>query len=494
MKQKEFSEYFHNYLKNHSLRDIEVQDVTHPDPFDPYMFTELALHLSCFPQIRRKIANIYNRRPADGDGKTIEELEEAETLLPADAVEPYRQMLEIYRCDKHNDLINDIMQLSENVFVYGDAAYGKDPLFAYVTGDFVMFEQMPLYVYLYWNGQIIESDGSNTDYVYADPFITSEKAFEKLSKPANRFPKQNVSAAVVDKDRYAVYRREIERHLQESNKKNKTTLIGTSPEGTGIDRANRYSFATESLLTIASDMGINLYPALQPNMETDELHEAFCRYCGDIEKKDTMFASVSFSVALIRLIKLLQAEQKYAPPKEIKTTEIVEKVVVKEVQAKEPEDVQALRRKIKNLQSLLDEERQKNRDLMELIPEDTEVIPETPLSPLFTEETAVADGKTIAEMAAAVDESKIIFVSGHGSWIQKMKEVFKDASFIDAFEYTRMTPGIFSGKKHIFYNVNWSDHGMYYSAERLKDEDARIHFIRNNNTLLCVKEVYDATR
>lgn len=101
-----------------------------------------------------------------------------------------------------------------------------------------------------------------------------------------------------------------------------------------------------------------------------------------------------------------------------------------------------------------------------------------------------AGGISQEEMKKEIRKKKLLFVGGHPSWQNAMKNEFPGFRFLDPKEYTAATSAVFKGIDLIIYNVNWNNHGMYYKCLKQKGNNSRFVFIRSNNVKRTILNLY----
>lgn len=184
----------------------------------------------------------------------------------------------------------------------------------------------------------------------------------------------------------------------------------------------------------------------------------------------------------------------------------IENESIKDVKNLSQEALLELRTKNKELIAQIREEKEKRRKLIETLEKanadlsfENKQLQDTVNQLLITQEESEKEDKEakkdinreeLERMKKVIVDAGILFVCGHPSWRTAMKTEFPQSKFVEPRDYN-ITGTIFRNANFIVYHLQHANHSMYYKCLELKNKEARILFIDQNNTARCIKQIYD---
>lgn len=493
------------YIRGHfpvAALDAKVQKRKAYDTITPDMYNMMALHLACYKKAWPKIESLCRSCEGASEQRTIEEVENADVLLCSNKIaDHYRMLLSAFRKTDGEQVFDETRKILAKTVPDIFRASEQESIAQYLLCTFEPGHMFFLIYKMWDDGVFAESrvDPPFSACIDCDPFLWSASDNKQQSSVRDLLTKKIGDLVKTEPEFCEAFRRFRNNIRAEAGHKN--SRLGTyvsifmpfckdelkrtqKQDAVADDEDIVVDFVTPMIIETIAQKGIAPMPILDAEITKEEAEMAVRVSALATGQYD--LPSAALSIVIQRLIDHLKEEFTQIAPAE---PVVIEKEVVKEI-VRDSEEVVELKRKIKDLKALLNEERQKTADLIGILPENAEVR-ETDEQEKEQSEDPIKQVNA-EEMLAAIDQSKIMFVGGHISWIRKMQDVFKEAKFIEPFEYTKISKADFAGKKFIFYNLNFNEHGMYYTTGKLMDDDARITLLHSNNTTLTIKEVYDA--
>lgn len=108
----------------------------------------------------------------------------------------------------------------------------------------------------------------------------------------------------------------------------------------------------------------------------------------------------------------------------------------------------------------------------------------------LTEDDVAVQEEDREELIASVKDKKIVIVGGHTNWIQKMKDVFPNWTYINFKSVTTINDSVLNSCEYLFFFTDFIKHNVYYRFINLvRDKKIPFGYISNINIDKCVKQI-----
>ena len=110
-----------------------------------------------------------------------------------------------------------------------------------------------------------------------------------------------------------------------------------------------------------------------------------------------------------------------------------------------------------------------------------------------TEEEIEIPEKTVKEYKKAIENKKIIIIGGHANWVNKMKEIFKNWTFVNFKSTSTIDDNILnSNTEYVFFFTDFIKHHVYYRFINLvREKNIPFGYIGTININKCIKQIAD---
>ena len=110
-----------------------------------------------------------------------------------------------------------------------------------------------------------------------------------------------------------------------------------------------------------------------------------------------------------------------------------------------------------------------------------------------TEEDIDIPEKTVQEYKKAIEDKKIIIIGGHTNWVNRMKDIFKNWTFVNFRSTTTIDDNILnSGTEYLFFFTDFIKHNVYYRFINLvREKKIPFGYIGSININKCIKQIAD---
>ena len=110
----------------------------------------------------------------------------------------------------------------------------------------------------------------------------------------------------------------------------------------------------------------------------------------------------------------------------------------------------------------------------------------------ITEDDIVIQESSRQDIINAIKDKKVIIIGGHTNWIQKMKDMFPDWTYINFKSTTTIDDNILNNADHVYFFTDFIKHNVYYRFINIvRDKKIPFGYISSINIDKCLKQMSD---
>lgn len=110
----------------------------------------------------------------------------------------------------------------------------------------------------------------------------------------------------------------------------------------------------------------------------------------------------------------------------------------------------------------------------------------------ITEDDIVIKESSRQDIINAIKDKKVIIIGGHTNWIQKMKDMFPDWTYINFKSTTTIDDNILNNADHVYFFTDFIKHNVYYRFINIvRDKKIPFGYISSINIDKCLKQMSD---
>lgn len=110
----------------------------------------------------------------------------------------------------------------------------------------------------------------------------------------------------------------------------------------------------------------------------------------------------------------------------------------------------------------------------------------------MTEDDIVIQESSRQDIINAIKDKKVIIIGGHTNWIQKMKDMFPDWTYINFKSTTTIDDNILNNADHVYFFTDFIKHNVYYRFINIvRDKKIPFGYISSINIDKCLKQMSD---
>lgn len=108
----------------------------------------------------------------------------------------------------------------------------------------------------------------------------------------------------------------------------------------------------------------------------------------------------------------------------------------------------------------------------------------------ITEDDIVIQESSRQDIINAIKDKKVIIIGGHTNWIQKMKDMFPDWTYINFKSTTTIDDNILNNADHVYFFTDFIKHNVYYRFINIvRDKKIPFGYISSINIDKCLKQM-----